>query len=171
MVFGSIDARAGERLIDDNLVTGAIDIGPAEAVRCRKTVDFTDGPGLAGIAIVMEYGNDTAAPLCRHLEAGSKNDFGDAIAVEVPGSEVDMPERLDAITWRSQVGFSNQTSSDMPLAKAATILPSWFMSTATTWYPPVVRSQWCVSAKRGGGAAFRDTAKNKGSRERTTSSV
>ena len=41
--------------------------------------------------------------------------------------------RLPAMTWRSQVGFSNQTSSFIPLATAIRSgLPSWFISAITT---------------------------------------
>jgi len=89
VVLRPLDTCGSQRLVDQHLLAAAIDIGPSQAVRSGQPVDLPDGPRLARISIVPQHGHDARAVFGAHGKAGGQHNYGNAVAVRVPGSEVD----------------------------------------------------------------------------------
>ncbi len=88
-VIGSFGFGAGERRVDDYAVSAAIDIRRAQAVGGSQTIDFGDGPGTAGVTIVVQHGDDADAVLGLIGEFTGQDDVGDGIALHGNHGAVD----------------------------------------------------------------------------------
>src|ERR1022692_1316388 len=89
VVLGVLDIGGGQRLVDHYLLAAAVDIGPPQAVGSGQPVDLPDAPRLARISIVPEHGYDASAVFGILGKAGGQHDFGNAVAVHIPGGQID----------------------------------------------------------------------------------
>src|SRR5471030_3342091 len=88
-IIGGLGFGAGEGRVDHYAVAAAVDIGGAQEVRSGQAIDFGDGPGLAGVAVVAQHGDDADAVFGLVGEFAGQDNVGDRVALHGNHGAVD----------------------------------------------------------------------------------